>query len=103
MVYKFFDKKSTGSDIATIEPNYQLANELHKSIIKNFKKRKIYSSFRDNIWDVDLADVKLLSKYNKGTKYLLCAIDLFSKYAWVIPFNVKKRISIVNIISKNNF
>ena len=50
MIYKFFDKKSSGSGIA-YEPYYQLANELHKPIIKNFKKRKVYSSsFRDNIW-----------------------------------------------------
>ena len=48
MVYKFFDKKFSGSVIAN-EPNYQLANELHKPIIKIFKKRKVYSSFRDNI------------------------------------------------------
>ena len=37
--------------------------------------RKVYSSFRDNIWGVDLADMQSLSKYNKGIKYLLCAID----------------------------
>ena len=83
MVYKFFDKKSSGSGIAN-KPNYQLANELHKTIIRKFKKRKVYSSFRDNIWGVDLADMQSLSRYNKGIKYLLCAIDLFSKYAWVI-------------------
>ena len=52
MVYKFFDKKSSGSGIAN-EPNYQLANELHKPIIQKFKKRKVYSSFRDNIWGID--------------------------------------------------
>ena len=56
MVYKFFDKKSKGSGIIN-EPNYQLANELHKPIIRRFKKRKVYSFFRDNIWDVDLADM----------------------------------------------
>ena len=83
MVYKFFDKKSKGSGIIN-EPNYQLANELHKPIIRKFKKRKVYSSFRDNIWGVDLADMQSLSKYNKAIKYLLCAIDFFSKYAWVI-------------------
>ena len=49
MVQKFFDKKSSGSGI-TNGSNYQLANELHKPIIKKFKKRKVYSSFRDNIW-----------------------------------------------------
>ena len=74
---KFFDKKSSGSGI--IQPNYQLANELHKPIIRKFKERKVYSSFRDNIWRVELADMQSLSKYNKGIKYLLCAIDLFSK------------------------
>ena len=43
-------------------------------LLKNLKKEKIYSSFRDNIWGVDLADMQSLSKYNKGNKYLLCAI-----------------------------
>ena len=99
MVYKFFDKKSSGSGIVN-EPNYQLANELHKPIIRKFKKRKVYSSFRDNIWGVDLADMQSLSKYNKGIKYLLlCAIDLFSKYAWVVPLK-DKRIAIVNTFQK---
>ena len=79
MVYNFFDKTSKGSGIAN-EPNYQLANELHKPIIRKFKKRRVYLSFRDNIWGVDLADMQSLSKYNKGIKYFLCAIDLFSKY-----------------------
>ena len=70
MVYKFFDKKSKGSGIVTNETNYQLANKLHKPIIRKFRKRKVYSSYRDNIWGVDLADMQLLSKYNKGIKYL---------------------------------
>ena len=89
MVYKFFDKKSSGSGI-TNGLNYQLANELHKPIIKKNKKRKVYSSFRENVWGVDLADMQSLIKYNKGVKYLLCAIDLFSKCAWVIPLKDKK-------------
>ena len=99
MVYKFFDKKSSGSGVAT-EPNYQLANELHRQIIRKFKRRKVYSSFRDNIWGVDLADMQSLSKYNKGIKYLLCAIDLFSKYAWVVPLKDKRGITIVNAFQK---
>ena len=65
MVYKFFDKKSKGSGIVTNEPNYQLANELRKPIIRKFKKGKVYSSFRDNIWGVDLADMQSLSKIIK--------------------------------------
>ena len=86
MVYKFFDKKSallnksSGSGIVN-EPNYQLANELHKPIIRKFKKRKVYSSFRDNIWGVDSADILSLGKCSKRIKYLLCVIGLFSKYA----------------------
>ena len=98
MVYKFFDEKSSGSGIIN-ETNYQLANELHKPIIKKFKKRKVYSSFRDNIWGVDLADMQSLSKFNKGIKYLLCAIDLFSKYACVIPIK-DKGTSIVHAFQK---
>ena len=95
IVYKFFDKKFSGSG-NTNGPNYQLAEELHKPVIRKFKKRKIYSSFRDNIWGVDLTDMQSLSQYNKGIKYLLCAIDLFSRYAQVIPLKDKKGISILN-------
>ena len=76
----FFDKESSGSG-ADAETNYQLGNELHRQIIKKFNRRKVYSSFRDNICGVDLADVQSLSEYNKRIKYLLCAIDLFSKYS----------------------
>ena len=90
MVYNFFDKKSSGSGIAN-ESNYQLANGLHKPIIRKFKKRKVYSSFRDNIWGVDFADMQSLNRYNKGIRYSLCPIDLFSKYAWVIPKKDKKK------------
>ena len=105
MFYKFFDKKSallnksSRSDIAN-EPNYQLANELHKPIIRKFKKRKVYSSFRDNIWGVDIADMQSLSKYNKGNKYLLCAIGLFCKYSRVIPRKDKKGTDKVNAFQK---
>ena len=73
---------------------------MHKPVIKKFNKRKLYSQFRDNIWGVDLADMQSLSKKNKGIKYLLCAIDLFSKYAFVIPLKDKKGISIVIAFNK---
>ena len=66
----------------------------------NFKKRTVYSGFNENIWCVDLADMQLLSKYNKGTKYLLCAIDLFSKYAWLVPIKDKNGVSIVDAFQK---
>ena len=117
MVYKFFDKMSTaepsakhvmGSGIArdTIKSGSLarsssiLADELHKPVIKKFNKRKVYSQFKDNIWGVDLADMQSLSTKNKGIKYILCAIDLLSKYAFVIPLKDKKGISIVNAFNK---
>ena len=59
MVYKFFDKKSAGSGVKSIPQNEQLADELHKHIIKKFKKRKVYSAFKDNIWGADLADMQI--------------------------------------------
>ena len=101
MVYKFFDKKSVGSGINTIKSSSSiLADELHKPVIKKFEKRKVYSQFKDNIWGVDLADIQSLSRKNKGIKYLLCAIDLYSKYAFVIPLKDKKGISILNAFDK---
>ena len=108
MVYKFFDKKSTARTGGgfkklknTTKPSSSiLADELHKPIIGKFNKRKVYSQFKDNIWGVDLAEMQSLSKKNKGIKYLLCAIDLFSKYAFVIPLKDKKGISIVNAFNK---
>ena len=60
----------------------------------------MYSQFKDNIWGVDLADIQSLSRKNKGIKYLLCAIGLYSKYAFVIPLKDKKGISIVNAFDK---
>ena len=95
MVYKVFDPKVSESGAKLIPENEQLANELHKPIIRKFEKRKVYSTFKDNIWGVDLADMQLLSKYNKGIRFLLCVIDIFSKYAWVVPLKDKKGISIV--------
>ena len=86
MVYKFFNERTKGSGIE----NKILAEELHKPIIKKFKRRKVYSSFKNNIWDVDLADMTLISKFNKGMKYLLCVIDLFSRHAWIISLKNKK-------------
>ena len=75
--YKFFNERTKVSGIE----NKQLAQELQKPIIKNVKRRKVYSLFKDNIWGVDVADMSLISKFNKGIKYLSCVIDLFSGYA----------------------
>ena len=102
MVYKFFDKTSTPSGVVNneIKQNLQLAEELHKPIIRKFKKGKVYSEFKDNIWGADLADMQLKSKFNKGFIFLFCVIDNFSKYARVVPLKDKKGISIVNGFQK---
>ena len=76
----------TGGDLQ----NLQLAEELHKPIIRKFKKRKVYSRYKDNIWGAELADMQLLSKFNKRFRFLLRVIDIFSKYAWVVPLKDKK-------------
>ena len=104
MVYKIFDKKSAGSGVTTLgnkpafnnqRPLYldtqQLAEELHKPIIRNFKQRTVYSVFKDKICVADLTDMQSISKLNKGFKILLCVISIFSKYVWVLPLKDKKR------------
>ena len=100
MVYKFFDKKSDGSGAKHVNTkltpqNQQLAEELHKPIIKKFEKRKVHAAFKDNIWGPDLPDIQLLSRYNKQIRFLLFFIDIFSKYAWIVPLKDKKGLNIV--------
>ena len=108
MVDKFFDKKSTflkdksvsGGNIAN-KPNYQLANEhIRKSIIRKLQKGKVYSGFKDNISGADLADMQLIRKFNKGFRFLLCVIDIFSKYAWLVLLKDKKGVSSANAFQK---
>ena len=93
IAYKFFDKKSSVSGVKSeVMPNQrlsdlamrQLAEELQKPIIRKFEKQKVYSSFKDNIWGAHLADMQLISKFDKLICFLLCVIDTFSKYAWVV-------------------
>ena len=108
---KFFDKKSAslpdksavGSSVANNEnkQNLKLAEELQKSIIRNLKKRTVYSEFKDKIWGADLANTELISNLNKGFKFLLSVIDIFSKYACVVPLKDKKGITITNAFQKN--
>ena len=108
MVYKFFHKKSAGSGVNTYANNerpldlatQKLAEKLHKPIIRKFKKGTVYSRFKGNIWGAGLADVQLISKFNKGFRLLLCVIDIFSKYAWVAPLKDKKGITITNAFQK---
>ena len=53
-------------------------------LLEIFFKKEAYSSFKDNICEVYLADIQFISKYNKGIRFLLCVIHLFSKNAWVV-------------------
>ena len=75
------NNNSNNNNNNEIKQNLQLSEELHKPIIRKFKKRRFYSVFRDNIWGADLADMQLINKFNKGYRTLLCVIDIFSKYA----------------------
>ena len=86
--FRFFNKKTASSEIM---PNQKLVEELHKVIIRKFEKQKVHSSFIDNIWGADLADMQLVSKLNKGVCFLLCVIDIYSKYVWIVPLKIKNR------------
>ena len=79
MVHKFFDKKIESG----INVNEQLDEELHKPVIKKFKRRKVYVIFKDNIWAAGVVEMQSLSSNNKNIKCSLCVIDVFTKYAWV--------------------
>ena len=107
MVYTFFDKKSTGSDFKKLKNTARntsiLADELHKLLLENLIKEKYIRNLKVIYGGgevVDLVDMQSLNRKNKGIKYLLCAIDLYSKYAFVIPLKDKKGISIVNAFNK---
>ena len=101
VVYKFFDKKASGSGNKNENMSDQhSAEELHRPIIRKLKKRKVQLPFIGNIWGADLAYVQLISKSNKGSRFLLCVIDNYSKYAWVIPLKDKKGITVTNAFQK---
>ena len=80
--------------------NKELAKELHKQIIRKFEKWKAHTSLADNIWVADFVDIQLISEFNKGIRFLLCIVDIFSKYAWVTRLKDKKGITITNAFIK---
>ena len=101
MVYKCFDKNTSGGTVKNeIISNKELAEELHKPIIIKFNKRKVNSPFIDSIWGGDLAEMELINRFNEGFRFLLCIIDIYSKYAWVIPLKDKKGTTITNAFQK---
>ena len=110
MVYNFFVKKSAsladrygpGSGIKNENiSNKELAESYINQVLEiQEKKSTLTSLFIDNIWGADLADMQLISKFNKGICFLLCVIDIFSKYAWVIPLKDKNSTTIINAFQK---
>ena len=102
MVYKFFDKKKSGGAIKNkIMSNKELVEKLHKPIIRKVEKSKVYSSFIENIWGTHLADMELISKFDKGFRFLFCIADMNDRHDWVIPLKDKKGITITSAFQKN--
>ena len=80
--------------------NKELAQKSHKPIIRKFEKQKGHSSFIDNIWGVDLADMQLINKFDKGIHFLLCVIEIFSKCAWDFPLKNKNELQLQMLFQK---
>ena len=92
MLYKDFGKNSSGGAVTRADKS-----AIENKIISN---QKLCSSFKDNVWGTDLADMQLLSTYNKWFRFLLCVIGIYSKYARVVPLKDKKGIRIANMFQK---
>ena len=87
-------QQNTGSEKNVHE---NLAKELHKPIIKKIKRRTVYTRFKDNIWAPDTAEMRSLSSKNKNVRYLLCVIDVFTKYVWVKPLKDEKGKAVLKV------
>ena len=77
-----------------------LATELHKPVIKNFPKRKVYVNNIDKIWAADFVDMQAFSKFNRGVKYLLTVINVFSKFGWMLPLKDKTGVSVAKALKE---
>ena len=98
MVHNFFDKKTSGGAIKSeIKQNGELTKELHKPIIRKFEKRKVHSSFKDNVCGAYLADMQLISNW---FRFLLDVTDIYQKYSLIIFLKDKKRIIITNAFQR---
>ena len=78
----------------------QLAEELHKPAVRHFRKRRVLVHGIDEIWGADLVDMQTFAKDNDGVKYLLCVIDVFSKYGWIVPIKDKSGKSVAEAFKK---
>ena len=72
------------------------AQETHKQALKKFPRRKVFVRGIDNIWGIDLSDMNMFMKYNDDYRYILCVIDVFSKFAWSIPLKNKSALTVLN-------
>ena len=101
MAYIFFHRKLSGCVVKSeIILNKKLAEKSHKPIIRKFEKRKVYSSFKDNIWGADLSDMQVISKFNRGFRFLLSVMDIYTKYVWVVSLKDEKGITITKAFQK---
>ena len=101
MVYIFFDKQILGQTVKNENISIkELAEKLHKPVIRKFEKRKVHSPFIDNIWGADLADIQLVSKFNEGLRFLLCAIIFNAKLKQA---NLASKKDIANFAKKTDF
>lgn len=78
----------------------ELAEELHKPVTRKFERRRVYVKGIDDIWAADLVDMQSFAKFNKGVKYLLTVIDIFSKFGWIIPLKDKSGKSVAEAFKK---
>ena len=98
----FLIKKTAGTGIKNENmSDRRTKEELYKPIIRKFKKGKVQSPFIDNIWAADLANMQLISKFNKKFRFLLFVIDIYIKYAWLIPLKDKEGTIITNAFQKS--
>ena len=98
----FLIKKTSGTGIKNENmSDRRTKEELYKPIIRKFKKGKVQSPFIDNIWAADLANMQLISKFNKKFRFLLFVIDIYIKYAWLIPLKDKEGAIITNAFQKS--
>ena len=101
MVYNFFDKTTLRRAFKSeVMPNQQLAEELHKPIIKKYEKRKVYSSFMNNILGVDLADMQLIKKFNKGFRFYCLLLTVVVNMRVLFPWKMKRVLQLLLLSCK---